>query len=80
MIGSDLEGAVLESRVATVVGVSSYWNARRPLEDHAGHVPAVAGAVMRGLLRQLAHPLAVAEHHAAPAVTLIYLPVQGPCR
>jgi ketosteroid isomerase-like protein len=25
-------------------------------------------------------PLAVAEHDAAPAVTLIYLPVQGPCR
>ena len=44
----------------------------------------------RGLLRHLAspppgfghvpHPLAVAEHDAAPAVTLIYLPVQGPCR
>ena len=44
----------------------------------------------RGLLRHLAgpppgfghvpHPLAVAEHDAAPAVTLIYLPVQGPGR
>ncbi len=61
-----------------------------PLEDHAVHVPADAGAVRRGLLRHLAspppgfghfpHPLAVAEHDAAPAVTLIYLPVQGPCR
>src|SRR5271166_980632 len=44
---------------------------------------------LRGLLRHLAsppsgfghvpHPLAVAEHDAAP-VTLLYLPVQGPCR
>ena len=61
-----------------------------PLEDHAVHVPADAGAVRRGLLRHLAspppgfghvpHPLAVAEHDAAPTVTLIYLPVQGPCR
>jgi ketosteroid isomerase-like protein len=61
-----------------------------PLEVHAVHVPAGAGAVRRGLLRHLAspppgfahfpHPLSVAEHDAAPAVTLIYLPVQGPCR
>jgi hypothetical protein len=44
----------------------------------------------RGLLRHLAstppgfghvpNPPAVAEHDAAPTVTLIYLPVQGPCR
>jgi len=68
----------------------SFWNARRPLQDHAVHVPADAGAVRRGLLRHLASPspgfghgpppLAVAEHDAAPTVTLIYLPVQGPCR
>jgi len=73
-----------------VSGSCPFWNARRPLEDHAIHVPADAGAVRRGLLRHLAgpssgfghvpHPLAVAEHDAAPAVTLIYLPVQGPCR
>jgi len=85
MIGADLEGA--DQRLP---GSCSFWNARRPLEDHAVHVPAVAGAVRRGLLRHLAspppgfghvpHPLAVAEHDAAPAVTLIYLPVQGPCR
>ena len=59
----------------------------RPLEDHAVHVPAVAGAVRRGLLRHLAspllgfghvpHPLAVAQHDAVPAVTLIYLPYRG---
>jgi hypothetical protein len=44
----------------------------------------------RGLLRHLAspspgfgrvpHPLAIAEHDVASAVTLIYLPVQGPGR
>ena len=61
-----------------VSGSCSFWNARGPLEDHAVHVPAVAGAVRRGLLRHLAspppgfghvpHPLAVAEHDAAPAV------------
>jgi ketosteroid isomerase-like protein len=53
-----------------------------PLEDHAVHVPADAGAVRRGLLRHLAspppgfghvpHPLAVAEHDAAPTSTCPY--------
>jgi hypothetical protein len=78
------------TRDQRVSGSYSFWNARRPLEDHAVHVPAVAGAVRRGLLRHLAspllgfghvpHPLAVAQHDAVPAVALIYLPVQGPCR
>jgi ketosteroid isomerase-like protein len=73
-----------------VSGSCSFWNARGPLGDHAVHVPADAGAVRRGLLRHLAspppgfghvpHPLAVAEHDAASAVALVYLPVQGPCR
>jgi len=74
-----------------VSGSCSFWNARGPLEDHAVHVPADAGAVRRGLLRHLAspppgfghvpHPLAAAGHDAAPATpTSVYLPVQGPCR
>ncbi len=73
-----------------VSGSCSFWNARGPLKDHAVHVPG-AGAGRRGLLRHLAgpppgfghvpHPLAVAEHDAAPATpTSVYLPVQGPCR
>jgi hypothetical protein len=56
MIGSDLEGADLESRVASwaalpargnqrASGSCSFWNAWGPLEDHAAHVPADAGAV-----------------------------------
>ncbi len=85
MIGSDLEGADLESRVASwatspsrqsgqpargrsrsalparrnqrVSGSCSFWNARKPLEDHAVHAPADAGAVRRGLLRHLTSPL-----------------------
>ena len=57
-----------------------------PLEDHAVHVPADAGAVRRGLLRHLGspppgfghvpHPLAVAEHDAAPRSTCPYRGVQ----
>ncbi len=31
-----------------VSGSCSFWNARRPMEDHAGHVAAVAGAVGGG--------------------------------
>jgi hypothetical protein len=91
MISSDLEGADLESRVASwAASATTPGTHGGPLEDHAVHVPADAGAVRRGLLRHLAspppgfghfpHPRAVAEHDAAPAVTLIYLPVQGPCR
>lgn len=57
------------------------------LEDHAVHVPADAGAVRRGLLRHLAspppgfghvpHPLAVAEHDAAPATPMSTCPYRG---
>jgi len=72
-----------------VSGSCSFWNARRPLEDHAVRVPAVAGAVEGAApassgsatrIRARSASLAVAEHDAAPAITLIYLPVQGPCR
>jgi ketosteroid isomerase-like protein len=58
-----------------------------PLEDHAVHVPADAGAVRRGLLRHLAspppgfghvpHPLAVAEHDAAPTTPTSTCPYRG---
>jgi hypothetical protein len=76
-------------RKQRVSGSCSFWNGRRPLEDHAVHVPAVAGAVEGAApassesapgFGHVPHPLAVAEHDAAPTVTLIYLPVQGPCR
>jgi hypothetical protein len=86
MIGSDLEGAGLESRMAS-------WAASAISDDAAAvraHVPADAGAVRRGLLRHLASPppgfghvplpLALAEHDAAPGYADVYLPVQGPCR
>jgi hypothetical protein len=94
------DAAVKQPELETVIGsqqlTATYHAAVRsgthggPLEDHAVHLPADAGAVRRGLLRHLASPppgfghfpdpLAVAEHDAAPTVTLIYLPVQGPCR
>ena len=56
MIGSDLERVDLESRVASWAALParrnqrassscSFWNAWRPLEDRAAHVPADAGAV-----------------------------------
>ena len=61
-----------------------------PLENHAVHVQADAGAVRRGAAPasnesatgsgHVPHPLAVAKHEAAPALRLIYLPVQGPGR
>jgi hypothetical protein len=93
MIGSDLEGADLESRVAS-------WAASATSDDaaatHGGHWKITQYMYQqlpeqsRGLLRHLAsppagfghvpHPFGVAEHDAAPTVTLIYLPVQGPCR
>ncbi len=130
MIGSGLEGADLESWVASwaasaisddaaavravieaygdrlgaadVAGVVSQYTGKAAvmqpeLETVVGSqqltatYDADAGAVRRGLLRHLAsrppgfghvpHPLAVAEHDAAPATpTSVYLPVQGPCR
>jgi ketosteroid isomerase-like protein len=65
-----------------VSGSCSFWNARGPLEDHAVHDSLDVGAVRRGLLRHLAspppgfghvpHPLAVAEHDAAPTSTCPY--------
>ena len=58
-----------------------------PLEDHAVHVPADAGAGRRGLLRHLAGPppgfgtfripVAVAEHDAAPATPTSTCPYRG---
>lgn len=70
-----------------VSGSCSFWNARGPLEDHAVHVPADAGAVRRGLLRHLAspppgfghvpQPLAVAGHDAAPATPTSTCPYRG---
>ena len=71
-----------------VSGSCSFLNARGPPEDHAVHVPADAGAVRRGLLRHLAspppgsghhvpHPLAVAEHDAAPATPTSTCPYRG---
>ena len=41
---------------------------------------APASSEYRTRIRAVPHPLAVAEHDAALAVTLIYLPVQGPGR
>lgn len=95
MIGSDLEGADLESRVASWAATSASPAAVRS-GTHGGHWKITQYMYQqlpeqsRGLLRHLAspppgfghvpHPLAVAEHDAAPAVTSIYLPVQGPCR
>ena len=79
--------ALLARRNQRVSGSCSFWNARGPLEDHAVHVPADAGAVRRGLLRHLAspppgfghvpHPLAVAEHDAAPATPTSTCPYRG---
>ncbi len=49
MIGSGLEGADLESRVASwAVSATSDDAAAVRAEDHAVHVPAVAGAVRGG--------------------------------
>ena len=79
--------ALLARRNQRVSGSCSFWNARGPLEDHAVHVPADAGAVRRGLLRHLAspppgfghvpQPLAVAEHDAAPATPTSACPYRG---
>ena len=84
MIGADLEGAHLESRVV------SSLRPHRTLLSRTFAWTFSCRSSQRGLLRHLAspppgfghvpHPLAVAEHDAVPAVTLIYLPVQGPGR
>jgi hypothetical protein len=61
----------------------------RPLEDQAVHVLAGAGAVEGAApapaspspgFRHVRYPPAVAEHDAVSAVTVVYLPVQGPGR
>jgi hypothetical protein len=72
-------------RSQRVSGSCSFWNAPGQLEDHAVHVP--AGAARRGLLRHRAipppgfghvpHPLAVAEHDAAPATPTSTCPYRG---
>jgi hypothetical protein len=82
MIGSDLEGADLKTRVAS-------WTLRSTGRSRSTRTSSCRSS-QRGLLRHLAgpppgfghvpHPLAVVEYDAAPAVTLIYLPVQGPSR
>jgi hypothetical protein len=107
MIGSDLQGADLESRLS----------GNKPGDDHdpryrrdaTSASPAAVRSTTRGATGKsrstctsgcrssqegaapassesatgsghVPHPLAVAEHDAAPALTLIYLPVQGPGR
>jgi hypothetical protein len=47
-------------------------------EQSEGAAPASSGSATG--FGHVPHPLAVAEHDAVPAVTLIYLPVQGPGR
>jgi hypothetical protein len=78
------------TRDQRVSGSCSFWNARRPLEDQRstctsscrssqeGAAPAPSESVTR--IRARSAFACVAQHDAVPAVTLIYLPVQGPCR
>jgi hypothetical protein len=72
-----------------VSGSCSFWNAgghwkitqhmyQQLPEQSEGAAPASSESATR--IRARSAPLAVAEQDAAPAVTLIYLPVQGPCR
>src|SRR5258708_14039122 len=86
--GGRSRSALPARRNQRVSGSCSFWKHGGPLEDHAVHVPADAGPVRSGLLRHhpspppasghFPHPLAVAEHDAAPADTVTYLPVHGP--
>ena len=67
-----------------VSGSCSFWNARGPLEGHAVHVPADAGAVRRGLLRHLASPPPGFGHApqplASPSTTRLRLRRHLPAR
>jgi len=67
-----------------VSGSCSFWNARGPLENHAVHVPADAGAVRRGLLRHLASPPPGFGHApqplASPSTTRLRLRRHLPAR
>ena len=68
-----------------VSGSCSFWNARGPLENHP--CTSRCRSSRRGLLRHLAspppgfghvpHPLAVAEHDAAPATPAFTCPYRG---
>jgi hypothetical protein len=46
--GERSRSALPARRNQRVSGSCSFWNARRSLEDHAVHIPAVAGAVRGG--------------------------------
>ena len=79
MIGSDLEGANLESRMASWAPRATQFMYQQMPEQSGGGCSAI-WRVRYPEFGHIPHRLAVTEHDAAPAVTLIYLPVQGPCR
>ena len=85
MIGADLESRVVSSLRPhkTLLSRTFTWTLRSdsttsPPEQSEGAAPASSGSATG--FGHVPHPLAVAEHDAVPAVTLIYLPVQGPGR
>ena len=67
---------VLERKEATARSRSTCTSRCRSSQE--GAAPASSESVTR--IRARSASACVAEHDAAPAVTSIYLPVQGPCR